>query len=195
MTIAVANFIEALLAHYPVRHDSEEREDAWVRSLTGALKGIPADVLGETAQDIIRTRKYRNFPLLSEILDKCEQIEKRREHQARSQVLPELQLSIGDEWSTGRCKFAYVLVNSGMGKQAARDKPCWVRSLWHFCRKNQRLPAGPEIEQCKRAALDFDESYDAVLRGEGGEFSKVLERWGDSMAAKREKLRAEVLGR
>jgi hypothetical protein len=194
MTTAVANFIEALLAHYPVRYDSEEREDAWVNSITVALRQYPADLLNEVAQDIIRTRKYRNFPLLSEILDKCEAIEARREHIARAQALPEMRKSAGDEWSSERVKFAYDLIKSGMGKQAAGDSPCWILALWHFCRKNQRLPAGKEIDACKREAHEFDEAYDRCLRGEAGPLSRALERLGDSMAAKREKLVAEVLG-
>ena len=196
MTTAVANFIEALLAHYPVRHDSEEREDAWVKSLTGALRSYGSNILTEVAQEIIRTRKYRNFPLLSEILDKCDDIEKRRERTRREAMLPPLvHPSAGDEWSTERVKLAYDLIKSGVGKQAARDNPCWILALWHFCRKNQRMPVGPEIDRIKRDAFEFDEAYDGCLRGGGGPFSKVLEQLGDSMAAKREKLCAEVLGR
>src|SRR5262245_17735530 len=88
MTVAVANFIEMLLVHYPVKHDSEEREDAWVDSMVAALKAYPADVLEEVGRHIIRTRKYRNFPLLSEIMDAADAVEERRQNIARAQTLP-----------------------------------------------------------------------------------------------------------
>jgi hypothetical protein len=204
MTTAVANFIEALLVHYPVRHDTEEREDAWVKSMIGALRGFEGDLLKEVANDIIRTRKYRNFPLLSEILDKCDEVDARRKTQKNSVVFATFRQPEGDPWSTERCRLAYDLVKSAMGKQAAADDPCWVVSLWHFCRRNQRLPVGNEIEQCKRAARDFDEAYLATLRAEVTDADGVikdmanargLQALGSSMLAKREKLRAEVLGR
>lgn len=204
MTTAVANFIEALLVHYPVRHDTEEREDAWVSSMTGALRGYGADLLKEVAVDIIRTRKYRNFPLLSEILDKCDEVEQRRKMRQREDTLPAMRTPEGNEWSTERQRLAYQLVHSGMGKHAANDDPCWVMALWSFCRKNQRLPAGNEIEQCKRSAGEFDEAYRTALRAETvdsngviGELAnaKALQKLGASMLAKREKLREEVLGR
>jgi hypothetical protein len=205
MTKAVADFIEALLVHYPVRHDTEEREDAWVNSMIGALRGFEGDLLKEVATDIIRTRKYRNFPLLSEILDKCDDIEKRREARKREAVFAPLRPAAdSDLWSTERCRLAYQLIHGGMGREAAQDNPCWVLALWHFCRRNQRLPSGTEIDACKRAAREFDEAYADAVHGEAPDKDGVmrelangraLQNLGASMLAKREKLIAEVMGR
>ena len=195
MTVAVANFIEQLLVHYPVKHDSEEREDAWVNSMIGALKGYGANILQEVSHEIIRTRKYRNFPLLSEILDACDKVEKRREHERRAQTLPAMRPSAGDEWSTERVRLAYELCKgTQIGKEAARDG--WVMSLWDFCRKHQRVPQGSaEQAACKRASQEFDEAYALAVRGAAGPLSMTLAKLGSSMLAKREKLAAEVLGK
>ena len=204
MTKAVADFIEALLVHYPVRHDTEEREDAWVKSMIAALRGYGPDILKEVADDIIRTRKYRNFPLLSEILDKCDDVEKRREMRKWDGAIPQLRPPAdSDQWSSERVRFAYDLVRSGMGREAARDNPCWVMCLWHFARRNQRLPSGHEVDALKREAREFDQAYADTLRGavvghdgkaSGLPNAKELQKLGASMIAKRERLCREVLG-
>lgn len=205
MTKAVADFIEALLVHYPVRHDTEEREDAWVKSMIAALRDYGPDLLKEVAENIIRTRKYRNFPLLSEILDKCDEIEKRREMRKWEDTIPQLRLPVdGDQWSRERVRLAYDLVKSAMGREAAQANPCWIIALWHFCRRNQRLPVGYEVDALKREAREFDESYADTLRGavvgHDGKSADIpnaraLQKLGASMLAKRERLIQEVLGK
>lgn len=194
MTVAVANFIEALMAHYPVKHDTEEREDAWIRSMVGELRGYTADVLTDVANQIIRTRKYRNFPLLSEILDACDKVKEQREVLARSQTLPTMRLSAGeDDWTTERCKLAYDLIRCDLGRQASRGG--WVVALWHFCRRQQRLPAGREIDQCKRDSAGIEEIYAKCAAGQAGPCSKALANWAADILAKRKKLAEEVMGR
>ena len=192
MTVAVANFIEALLVHYPVKHDSEEREDAWVNSMIGALKGYGANILQEVAQHIIRTRKYRNFPLLSEILDACDKVEKRRELEKRSQTIPDFRPSTGDDWSAERVKLAHDLKHTQIGRQAAKEG--WIISFWNFCREHQRVPTAPsEIAACKRDSEGIDELYAKCARGDAGPCSRALAEWGANIIAKREKWTAEVL--
>jgi hypothetical protein len=194
MTKAVADFIEALLVHYPVRHDTEEREDAWVKSMIGALRDHDADLLMEVANDIIRTRKYRNFPLLSEILDKCDEAIDRRQARKREAMLPELRIHEGhDEWSTERCRFAHDMKRSDLGKQAAREG--WVVAFWHFCRRNMRAPVGREIEQCKRDSDGIEELYAQAMKGEAGPFSKQVAKWAGDILDKRMRWTDEALGR
>jgi hypothetical protein len=83
-----------------------------------------------------------------------------------------------------------------MGRQAAQEDPCWVLALWHFCRRNQRLPAGNEIDQCKREAREFDDAYRTTLRADVDlPNGRALQQLGASMLAKREKLCQEVLSR
>lgn len=194
MTKAVADFIEALLVHYPVRHDTEEREDAWVKSMIAALRDFDGSLLQEVANDIIRTRKYRNFPLLSEILDKCDEIQERRAARKREAMLPELRTPQGaDEWTTERCKFAHDMKRSDLGKQAAREG--WIVAFWHFCRRNLRAPDGREIDQCRRDSDGIDELYQQAMKGEAGPFSRQVAKFAGDILEKRMRWTDEALGR
>jgi hypothetical protein len=195
MTKAVADFIEALLVHYPVRHDTEEREDAWVKSMIAALRDFNGDLLQEVANDIIRTRKYRNFPLLSEILDKCDEVEARRQARKREAMMPQLRMpgASDDPWSTERCKFAHDMKRSDLGKRAAREG--WIVAYWHFCRRNLRAPEGREIEQCKQDSAGIDELYSLAMRGEAGMCSKAIAKWAGDILEKRMRWSEEALGR
>jgi hypothetical protein len=195
MTKAVADFIEALLVHYPVRHDTEEREDAWVKSMIAALRDFDGDLLKEVANDIIRTRKYRNFPLLSEILDKCDDVQARRQARMREATMPQLRMptEASDEYSRERQKFAHDMKRSELGKQAAREG--WILGYWDFCRENLRAPAGREIDQCKRESEGIEEIYSRAMRGEAGPFSKAIAKWAGDILNKRMKWTQEALGR
>lgn len=196
MTVAVANFIEALLVHYPVKHDNEEREDAWVDSMIAALKQYPASVLQEVAQHIIRHRKYRNFPLLSEVMDACDNVEAKREAEKRRATLPAFRPPVTDlpgDWEV----FANTLLKTPLGRQAAKEG--WVRSYWDFCRNNRRAPAAAhEIERCKRETREFDQTYQALLRGDVNvdpSARPMLLKIADSMLSKRQELAEIANGR
>ena len=195
MSSAVSKFITDLAMHFPPKNVRPEMETAWVRSMAESLRGFHGDVLDAAARRIIDTRSYTTFPLPADCREVCEAIKREREIVGRSQTLPAMRPPTGDEWSSERVKLAYDLLRSSMGKEAASGKPCWVLSLWNFCRKNRRLPQGHEVERCKRDAREFDEAYEDCVRGNAGLASKALEGLGASMIAKREKLRAEVLGK
>lgn len=194
-TAAVSKFITDIAMHYPKKHETRAAEKAWLQSMAAHLRGYSDLVLARAAQTILDHRKERFFPLPSECKDACEAARQAMEAVELAHDLPALRSSLGDEWSTERVKLAYDLVKSGMGKQAARDNPCWILGLWHFCRKNQRLPEAREVDKIRRDAEDFDRSYRDCVIGDAGPFSKSLEKLGATMLAKREKLRAEVLGR
>lgn len=192
----VSKFITDLAMHFsPPRFDHEHERQAWQKSLMMELNGSASDVLERAARIIIQTRKNRYFPLIAECRQAVREAAEEIRFDQNIQTLPELRKSFGDEWSSERIRLAYDLIKSSMGRQAAQDDPCWVLALWHFCRRNQRLPDGREIDQCKRDATDFDEAYDSVLRGSGGMMASALEKLGASMLAKREKLMAEALAR
>jgi hypothetical protein len=195
MSAAVSKFVTDLALHFPPKHAKPEHETPWLKSMAEALRGYPADILDEAAKHLIATRKYTTFPLPAECKQACLAIAEYRRFLARSEALPGLRKSEGDEWSSERVKLAYDLIKSGMGRQAAKDDPCWVLGLWHFCRKNQRLPEWREVEKIRREAGEFDLSYRDCLSGNAGPLSQALAGLGGSMIAKREKLCAEVLGR
>jgi hypothetical protein len=189
---AIVTFIGNIAVHYPTpKHETPEAEAIWLKSMVSELRGSSPEVLDRAARHIIQTRKYRNFPLPSECREACRRAAGEIDALRHVETLPTLRKSLGDEWSTERCKLAYDLIKSGTGKQAAREG--WILAMWHFCRKHQRAPMGPEIDACKREAAAFDEAYDMCLRG--GPFANVLEKFGDAVVAKREKLIAEALGR
>jgi hypothetical protein len=209
----VSKFITDLAMHFsPPRFDQEHERQAWQRSIMMELHGASPEVLERAARIIIQTRKNRYFPLIAECRHAVSEAANEVRFDQNVETLPELRKSFGDEWSSERLRLAYDLIKSGMGKEAARSSPPWILALWDFCRRFQRLPDGrryegrtekeredyagcSEIDFCKKSALDFDWAYDKCLRGEAGPQSYEFERLSASMLAKREKLRAEVLGR
>lgn len=210
----ISKFITDLAMHFsPPRFDQEHERQAWQKSIMMELHGSSPEVLERAARLIIQTRKNRYFPLVAECRQATREAAEEIRFEGGLQILPELRPSFGDEWTAERVKLAYDLIKSGMGKQAAKDNPSWVLALWHFCRRFQRLPddsrkyegrtpmeredyAGcSEIEFCKKSARDFDEAYARCFQAPEGSILAKVERLGASMLAKREKLRAEVLGR
>jgi hypothetical protein len=199
---SATDFVERVLQIWPPFRWDEVQEQAWADLMVRELSGFKPEVLERGFQEMVRKRKESRIPTPAECIAACVEAKHWVDAEANEGQLPELRAA-SNEWSRERRKLAYDLVHSGMGKQAAADDPCWVLALWDFCRKNQRLPAGHEIEECKRDARGFDEAYRNALRGDvvdsHGEvkpmaFAGGLQKLGSSMLAKREKLRAEVLG-
>lgn len=186
---AISNFITSLALHFTVRHETPEHEKAWLRSMAMNLRSFPAVVLNEAADEIIRTRKHRNFPLPAECREVCIAIDKRE----RSQELPveEKIPERNPEWTKWRIRNADMLVQSTLGREAARSN--WILQLHDFIRVNQRLPKDYEISRLKEQARLFDDAYAECVRG-GWQQSSMLERLGRSMLARRETLMEAVLG-
>lgn len=208
----ISKFITEVAIHFsPPKFDTKDERNAWLTSLHRSLDGADQRVLERAAQIIIDTRKNsRSFPLPAECRAAVTAAAYELEFDKHIQTLPELRQQRGSGRSKERDEFTLTLLKSPLGREAARDG--WVLACFDFTAREQRLPdnrryeprnqkereeyAGcSEVEFCKRAARGFDEAYDAVLRGGGGAAAGMLEKLGDSMAAKREKLRAEVLGR
>jgi hypothetical protein len=203
----VSDFVEMSLQLYPPFRWDEDQEKAWGAIMARELGGFSPAALDRGFAEMVRSRrKETRTPSPGECLSFCSEAKRWLDLEANDGKLPGLREHGSDEWSTERQRLAYDLVHSAMGKQAAADDPCWVRSLWAFCRKNQRMPSGHEIEQCKQDARSLDEGYRDALRGETADLDGVMkplprllaveiQKLGASMLAKREKLRAEVLGR
>lgn len=200
----ISKFITDLAMHFsPPRFDQEHERQAWQKSIAMELRGSSPEVLERAARSIIQTRKNRYFPLVAECRQAVREAAELARLEGHLETMPALRQSLGDEWSTERVKLAYELIKSGMGKQAAKDAPCWINNLWHFCRKQQRLPDRQEAEVLRREAQQFDRSYQDCMRGHSFDSygnkreipdAKVLLKFGDSILAKRERLCAEALG-
>jgi hypothetical protein len=201
---SATDFVERVLQIWPPYRWDEVQEQAWADLMARELSGFKPEVLERGFQEMVRKRKETRIPTPAECIAACTEAKRWLDLEANDGKLPGMREDDKDEWSRERQKLAYDLVKSAMGKQAAADDPCWVMAMWNFCRKNQRMPSGYEIDQCKREARLFDESYRDALRAQvvdaSGEvkplaFAEQLQALGSSMLAKREKLRAEVLGR
>ena len=192
-TKAVSHFVGTIIQHFPPFRWEEEQEKAWVDTVVRELSCFSEAVLDRAVSEMVRTRKDRKIPLVSECIQACLEARRWIEADASKGQLPAMRPAAGDEWSTERVKLAYDLIKSSLGKEAGRDG--WILSLWGFCRINQRVPQGPETERCKRDAQEFDTAYADCVRGAAGPLSGVLEGLGAAMLAKRESLAAEVLRR
>ena len=88
---------------------------------------------------------------------------------------------------------AHELKHTDVGRQAAREG--WIVAFWHFCRRNQRVPAGREIDQCRQDSEGLEELYTQAMKGEAGPFSKQVAKWAGDILDKRQKWTEEALGR
>lgn len=184
-----SEFISALVMHFPVRHDSPEREQEWLRSLIPDLRSYEGDVLARAAKHIERTRTDRRFPLPAEIHKVCAAIydDMRKE---RLILDPREAAARSNPWSAERMLLARSLIKSEMGREAARDG--WILGLWNFAREQARLPEADEIARIKRDVQGFFEAYAVVNRG-GTQIDRVLRALGDAMLARRDRLAKTAL--
>lgn len=73
MSQVVAKFLSDVGVHFPMRHESSDRETLWVKAMVRELKKYSAPVLARAAQTLIDTRTDRRFPLVSEIHAACKE--------------------------------------------------------------------------------------------------------------------------
>lgn len=185
---AISNFITSLALHFTVKHETPEHEKAWLRSMAINLKAFPAAVLKDAAEEIIRTRKHRNYPLPAECREVCIAIDKReRAELPIEEKLPERY----PEWTKWRIANADTFIQSAMGREAAQSN--WILQLHDFIRVNQRMPKDHEVSRLKGQARQFDAAYEACVMG-GWQQASMLERLGASMLRRRENLREIALG-
>lgn len=147
MTDAVMKFIMLVEVHFPRPkfNGDEDREALWMRSMREILTGYRADVLNQAAAQIIRTRDPKKhggvFPKPFECKEVCNEIAEQLERK-ETPLLPKAEK--GESWSDDRLALAFDLVNGEMGRRAAREG--WISSLYHFARKNMRLPQPDEVK-------------------------------------------------
>ena len=183
-------FISSLVMHFPVRHDSPDREMEWLRSMIAALKHYDGEVLDSALQRLVDTRTDRRFPLPAEIRKVCNEV---IEWQNRGKLVPEQQKAARHLESTAdRIKLANDLICTELGRKAAREG--WILGLWDYARKNGRLPsAGYEIANIQRGRVEFDEGYAIAARSSEPSVRKWL-AVGDNLIARRDSLAMMVLG-
>ena len=95
-------------------------------------------ILLAVAEHFVLTRRFKSWPMPVEIIQAC------RTEQVRRNP-PKHRAPKVDYWATERLLIADKIVQGQLGLQAAEGG--WLDELWHFGRKHQRLPEGPEIDR------------------------------------------------
>ena len=185
-------FISTLILHFPVRHESQDKEKAWTLALVRELRGFGPEVLEKACESIIRNRKDRRFPVLAECRAAAAEAKRWLDIEKNKGDMLQSSQPAGShlDWTSDRLKLATDLCMSPMGREAAKEG--WVQQLHDFARKNSRLPQPGEIGALKREAKAFDEAYARCVKG-GWPQAEKLERLGAMMLKRREDLVDRVL--
>lgn len=111
----------------------------WTRAMKRNFEGFSDEVLTRAADDIISTRQYRSFPLISEckkaVLDADKNLKAERPRLATAGPTEGNQSDTHDY----RERIAYELILGPMGQRAGREG--WAYGLFLFIRDHMRLPS------------------------------------------------------
>jgi hypothetical protein len=185
---AVTQFVDGVLQHYPPFRWDESQERSWMDTLIRELSGFSDDVLSRATKEMIRTRKDRRIPLVSECIDYCLDAKKWLGAEKSSG-----ELSTGPapanasflDWTEDAFKLSRDLMSGPMGLQAAKEG--WIGCLDAYCRKFKRLPPAGEIPTLQRQAREFNETFNKCVRG-GFQDAARWASMGEEMLRRRNKL-------
>lgn len=203
---AVTDFVETILLHFPPFRWDEEQEKAWAATMVRELACFQPDVLRKAAETMIRSRRERRIPLVSECIDACSDAKRWLDANKRASSMDVGQApptASEMKWAE-RERLADDLIACPLGQSAAREG--WIGALHAYAVKFGRLPQQGELTTVKAQAKDFDSAYADVVRGEApdkaGEVRKippmmlsVLQKLGADMLAKRRARERRVLGK
>lgn len=170
-TKGVLKFIDDLSVNFSFRRDwDEEREKNWSTLMVRELGNLSDDILERACREIILTRGKRQgeqwMPTIAECLNACKEARYWIEAERQKQALPLIKETINKgrtAYSTERKVFVRNnLIRGEMGKRAANEG--WARALQDFCRANNRLPEGQEIDKLIRLSRQTFEIYEGLLR-------------------------------
>jgi hypothetical protein len=159
--IGVARFIAAVALHFPRPkfNDDEGMEGAWMASMNRVLSHYEDDILADAAMRILAKRNPKRdgrfFPTPSECVEFCDEAREVKRLQETPLIAAPKEMSYDS-----RCNLARDLMQSPMGQLAKREG--WSESMFYFVVDHARVPAGKEIDDCKREAREFER-----LRNEG----------------------------
>ncbi len=210
---AIVEFADTILQHFPPFRWEEHQEKAWAGRLVKELAGFSAEVVRRASDEIVRTRRKPQTPGIAECIDACVSAKRWMDANRNKGKLP---IEGGDDplgrveldWTAERLKLASDLMNTPLGKAAAKEG--WIGALWSFARKNQRLPQPNEIDGCKKTAKTVDELFRGCVDGSGwpvedkkkfpwlnqagiNEHRKRCLEWGEAVMGRRQDLVDRVL--
>lgn len=187
---SAADFVEAVIQIWPPFRWDEVQEQAWTELMVRELSGFKPEVLERGFQELVRKRKESKIPTPAECIAACSEAKRWVDLEEDSHKLPEFRIPQG-EFSTERWRLAHEMKRTPLGRQAAQEG--WIVAFVHFCRRNQRLPSGPEIDQCKRDSAGIEEIYGRAMRNECGQFSDQVAKFASDMLEKRRQWAEEAL--
>lgn len=203
---SVSDFIETILLHFPPFRWDEDQEKAWAQTMARELSGFTPEVLRKASDTMIRSRRERRIPLVSECIDACSDARRWLDANKRASSM-----DVGHAPATAtemkwneRTALADTLVNCPTGRQAAQEG--WIGSLHSYAIKHGRLPPANEFPALKADAKETSMICDMVFRGEApnraGEvlpipamMRPILEKFAGNVLAKRHELERKVLGK
>lgn len=196
MTYSVIDFNEEIIAHFPPKFRWDDgQKKSWVAAMVRELSGFSPEALQRAARQLIAKHRDDRTPNVAKCIAACSEAKRWVDAEKNAGQLPidGGQFSPGNlDWTAERLKLASELMNTPLGKQAAKEG--WVGVLWSFARKNARLPQpGAEIEGCKTAAKGFDEAYALCVKNSHNPMMKKLEELGAEMLRRRHAIEQRVL--
>lgn len=188
--LGVHKFIATVSLHYPRPkfNDDDTMGAAWTASMNRVLSGFADDVLAEAAQRVLETRNPKKdgrfFPVPQECTEVCREI--LEEHEARKTPLLAGPKDVPYE---ARVALARDLMKSPMGQLARREN--WDVGMYEFCLEHMRVPAGADIEACKRAAKEFRAGYERLLK-DGHPLKSGLAQLANNIVSKARELMGDA---
>jgi len=154
---------------------------AYLREVGRLLQGYTEAEQQEATDLVLKTHRGRQWPTPAECVNACIEV---RDQRTDRQV-PEGPKY--PEWTESAFAAADRLINSEIGRQAAREG--WIGQLHDFCRKARHLPDASVIADLRREARKFDEAYAFVQDGGGLQaLNGALRKLGESFLDKRDRL-------
>jgi hypothetical protein len=67
-------FMDTMALHFTMKHDDAEAAARWTEAYRSELKNVPPQALKKASVQLIRARKMRVFPMVSDILEAIETV-------------------------------------------------------------------------------------------------------------------------
>ena len=181
-------FIDVLARQFPVPKIADQDLAAWEGDYVAALSRFSDQVLRDGALKIISEREVRYFPLVSECVKACREVEV---DLWRETATPKPKAKAPHpEWSPEACKEADRLISTYHDSRRALRED-WAWGLWDFCRTQGRWPNQNEADKVRSRSMALNRDFEAMTAaGTNG----LMRQWADMRTTKLAKLAQIIEG-